>query len=315
MKSTDLLQRLGFGPGRRVAILHADDVGMCHGANTAFLELARSGRLTCGSVMMPCPWSPEMARVAAEDRTLDLGVHLTLTSEWAGYRWGPLTRAGKASGLIDDEGYFHRTVADLAAGVAVEAAEEEMRAQIDRALAFGIDVTHLDTHMGAALSPPLIEAYCRIGRDYRLPVLLPRRADDYARVLKLDLLGAKEALSDAAKRLDEEGVPLVDDFRMTPGVASEESAAAYRNLVEALPDGLTFVALHPNMSGDIEAIVPPRAHYRTDEVRLLSGGAIAGWLEANGIGTVGMRPLRDLYRKAVSPVTNNIPPERKSGYD
>jgi predicted glycoside hydrolase/deacetylase ChbG (UPF0249 family) len=184
--------------------------------------------------------------------------------------------------------------------IVAEAAEEEMRAQIDRALAFGIDVTHLDTHMGAALSPPLIEAYCRIGRDYRLPVLLPRRADHYALVLTLDLLGPNEALSAAAKRLDEEGVPLVDEFRMTPGAASEDSAAVYRELVETLPDGLTFIALHPNKSGDIETIVPPRAHHRTDEVRLLGNGAIAGWLEENGIGTVGMQPLRDLYREAVS---------------
>ncbi|MGN6584398.1 MAG: polysaccharide deacetylase family protein [Rhizobiaceae bacterium] len=300
MNSHDLLIRLGFASGQRVAILHADDVGMCHGANAAFLDLARAGHLTCGSVMMPCPWSPEIARVAAEDKSLDLGVHLTLTSEWAGYRWGPLTRAGKASGLVDDEGYFPRTVAALVQGVAAEAAEGEMRAQIDRALAFGIDVTHLDTHMGAALSPPLIEAYCRVGRDYRLPVLLPRRVDYYARVLKLDCLGANQALSDAAKQVEGEGVPLVDDFRMTPGAASEESAAAYRELVETLPDGLTFVALHPNKSGDIETIVPPRAHHRTDEVRLLGSGAIADWLEENGIGTIGLRPLRDLYREAVS---------------
>ncbi|HVW54217.1 MAG TPA: polysaccharide deacetylase family protein [Rhizobiaceae bacterium] len=299
MKRTDLLQRLGFDPGQRVAILHADDVGMCHGANAAFLELARAGRLTCGSVMMPCPWSPEIARIAAEDGTLDLGAHLTLTSEWTSYRWGPLTRAGKASGLVDDEGYFHRTVAALVENIVADAAEEEMRAQIDRALAYGIDVTHLDTHMGAALSPPLIEAYCRIGRDYRLPVLLPRRPEYYARVLKLDLLGPNEALSAAAKRLDE-GAPLVDDFRMTPGAPSEDSTAAYRELVETLPDGLTFIALHPNLSGDIEKIVPPRAHHRTDEVRLLGSGAMAGWLEENGIGTVGMRPLRDLYREAAS---------------
>jgi predicted glycoside hydrolase/deacetylase ChbG (UPF0249 family) len=183
--------------------------------------------------------------------------------------------------------------------VVEEAAEEEMRAQIDRALAFGIDVTHLDTHMGAALCPQLIESYCRVGSDYRLPVLLPRRAEQYARLLKLDLLGADAALSAAMKRLDAQAVPLVDDFRMTPGVASEESDRAYRELVETLPDGLTFMALHPNMSGDIETIVPPRAHYRTDEVRLLGSGAITGWLEAAGIGTIGMRPLRDFYRKIV----------------
>ena len=106
MRTSNTLAALGLAPATRAAILHADDVGMCHGANTAFLELVRSGALTCGSVMVPCPWYPEIAREAAGDASLDLGVHLTLTSEWTDYRWAPLTRAGQGSGLVDAEGYF-----------------------------------------------------------------------------------------------------------------------------------------------------------------------------------------------------------------
>lgn len=290
---TDTLNRLGLDPGRRAAILHADDIGMCHGANTAFVSLSRQGMLTCGSVMVPCPWFPEIARIAAEDPALDLGVHLTLTSEWSGYRWAPLTRASRASGLVDEEEYFPRTVAALAERVHPEAAEAEMRAQIDRALAFGIDVTHIDTHMGAALAPPLIDAYCRIGREYRLPVLLPRTSRYYLDVLKLDTLSGPSCWTEAADRLEADGMPLVDDFRMTPGVPTAESETAYRALVETLPAGLTFVALHPNAPGDIEIIVPPRAHFRTDEYRLLGQGRIRSWLEAEDIQPIGMRPLRD----------------------
>lgn len=305
MNGPELVRALGLDPTHRVAMLHADDVGMCHGANSAYVELFRAGRLDCGSVMVPCPWFPEIGRIAAEDRSLDLGVHLTLTSEWAGYRWGPLTRQPKSSGLVDDEGYFHRQVAPLAAVVVAEAAEEEMRAQVERALAFGMKPTHIDTHMGAALCLPLVEAYCRVGRDYRLPVLLPRRGEYYGRVLKADPAAA-EKWAEAFARLEDEGMPLVDDFRMTPGMPSEESDAAYRDLVETLPEGITFVALHPNSPGDIETIVPPRAHYRTDEARLLGSGAIAGWLDEAGIQTVGMRALHDLYRRgpqATGPVT------------
>jgi predicted glycoside hydrolase/deacetylase ChbG (UPF0249 family) len=296
MQRAEMLRRLGLDPARRVAILHEDDVGMCHGANAAFLELSKSGALTCGSVMVPCPWFPEAARAAAADPSLDLGVHLTLTSEWPSYRWGPITRAPASSGLIDDEGYFPRNVAALAARVVPEAAETEMRAQLDRALAFGIDVTHLDTHMGAALSPALVEAYCRIGEEYRLPVLMPRRGATYAEVLKFDAASAIPAWQKAVAALDERGVPLIDDFRMTPGVPHEESEAAYRNLVDTLPEGITFVALHPNVSGDIETIVPPRAHFRTDEHRLLRDGQIGKCLEAAKVQTLGMRPLRDLMR-------------------
>jgi predicted glycoside hydrolase/deacetylase ChbG (UPF0249 family) len=297
--TTPLYRRLGLDPSRRVAILHADDVGMCHGANTAFVELFRKGALTTGSVMVPCPWFPEIARIAAEDRTLDLGVHLTLTSEWAGYRWAPLTRAGKASGLVDEEGYLPRTVAELAAHVNAEAAEAEMRAQVDRVLAFGMEPTHIDTHMGGALCPKLVEAYCRVGVDYRLPVLLPRRGDYYARVLKADA-AASALWRESAERLEAEGMPLVDDFRMTPGVPTEESDAAYRTLAEELPKGITFVAVHPNAPGDIEAIIPPRAHFRTDEHRIFGSGKMGDWLAAANVQTIGMRPFLEAYREALA---------------
>jgi predicted glycoside hydrolase/deacetylase ChbG (UPF0249 family) len=296
MSGAEVFERLGLDRAKRAAVLHADDVGMCHGANVAFVELSRQGMLTCGSVMVPCPWFPEIARIAANDKSLDLGVHLTLTSEWPGYRWGPLTRAPKSAGLTDDEGYFPRNVAALAEQVSPEAAEAEMRVQIDRALAFGIDVTHLDAHMGSALSPALVDAYCRVGRDYDLPVLLPRRGAQYAKVLNLDTPEAFAKWREAIKRLERDGVPLVDDFAMTPGAPVGESEAAYCSLVGALPEGLTFVALHPNAPGDIEAIVPPRAHYRTDEYALLGQGRIKAWLEEAGVQTVGMRQLRDAMR-------------------
>jgi predicted glycoside hydrolase/deacetylase ChbG (UPF0249 family) len=296
MSAAEVFSKLGLDPARRAVILHADDVGMCHGANAAFVELSHRGALTCGSVMVPCPWFPEIARIAAEDKSLDLGVHLTLTSEWPIYRWGPLTRAPKSSGLVDDEGYFPRNVASLAEHVDPEAAEAEMRAQVERALGFGIDATHLDTHMGAALSPMLVDAYCRIGRDYSLPVLLPRRGEQYAKVLKLDTPEAFAKWREVIAHLEGDGMPLVDDFAMTPGAPVGESEAAYRALVETLPRGLTFVALHPNAPGDIDTIVPPRAHFRTDEYDLLRNGRIKAWLDEAGIQTIGMRALRDAMR-------------------
>ena len=128
--------------------------------------------------MVPCPWFREIADQPAAD--FDLGVHLTLTSEWPHYRWAPISTVSRASGLIDPDGYFWRTCLDLRAHVVPAAAEIEMRAQIERALQAGIDVTHLDTHMGAALVPELAEIYVRLGREYRLPRLLPRRFESYS---------------------------------------------------------------------------------------------------------------------------------------
>ncbi|MBK9702670.1 MAG: polysaccharide deacetylase family protein [Betaproteobacteria bacterium] len=296
---SSLARALTGVPDGRVVIVHVDDVGMCHGANVAFLELARSGGVTCGSVMVPCPWFREIADAAAADRTLDLGVHLTLTSEWPHYRWGPLTTVSRASGLVDEQGYFPRNCLELRPRLVVEAAEVEFRAQIDRALAAGIDVTHLDTHMGAAVVPELVGVYVRLGREYRLPVVLPRELDSYTGVLRMGEIppGIHEAVVAA---LDAAGLPVIDRFRMTPGVPSAEVDAQYRAMIDTLPPGVTFFAVHCNAPGDIETIVPPRAHWRTDEYRLFDSGRPARWIADAGIRAVGMRAVRELWRSALA---------------
>ena len=292
-----LAQRMTGDPAGRVLAFHIDDVGMCHGANVAFVELSRSGGVTCGSVMVPCPWFREIAAIASEDTALDLGVHLTLTSEWPHYRWGPLTTVSRASGLIDDQGCFPRNCLELRPRLQPEAAEIEFRAQIDRALAAGIDVTHLDTHMGAAVVPELVEIYVRLGHEYRLPILLPRELDSYTRVLKMGEIspGTYEAL---VARLDAGRLPVFDRFRMSPWVASDQVDVKYKEMIDTLPAGATFFGIHCNAPGDIEAIVPPRAHFRTDEYRLFGSGAPMRWAAAAGIRTIGMREVRELWRAA-----------------
>lgn len=302
MNRSETMQALGLNPDKPAVLLHADDVGMCHGANVAFLELSRSGALNCGSVMVPCPWFPEIASEAAGDDALDLGVHLTLTSEWTNYRWGPLTRARSDSGLVDAAGYFHGNVAALAERIDPAAAKDEMRAQIERALGAGIDVTHLDTHMGAALCAPLFETTLRLGQEYDLPVLLPRDGKTYRDVLKLESDGGEAEWNAAVAQSSQNQEPLVDNFAMTPGAPKGEGAAAYRKILEALDLGITFFALHPNVTGDIETIVPPRAHWRVEETEALHNGLIAGWLDELEIQTIGMRPFRELMRQRTSTI-------------
>ncbi|MFL6972795.1 MAG: ChbG/HpnK family deacetylase [Xanthobacteraceae bacterium] len=149
---------------QRAVILHVDDLGMCPGANRAFLELAAAGQVTCGSVMVPCPAFRQIAEAATADPTLDLGVHLTLTSEWERLRWAPLSTRSKASGLIDDDGCFWRDVRALAAHLVVEAAEEELRAQVEHAFEAGIRPTHIDAHMGAAMLPDLLGIHLQLAQ-------------------------------------------------------------------------------------------------------------------------------------------------------
>lgn len=282
------------------AILHLDDVGMCHGANLAYLELFRIGAIDTGSVMVPCPWFSEIAAAARAEASLDLGVHLTLTSEWAGYRWRALSTSSRTSGLVDDDGYLPKTCLDLRERIAPEACEVELRTQIDRALASGIDATHLDTHMGAALVPELLQIYLKLGREYCLPVLLPRDLHSYLGVLRLGTVDPGPYAA-ALSEIEQAGCTIVDHFRMTPGVASSEADDAYRSLLTSLPAGLTFVALHCNAPGDIEHIVPTRAHWRTDEYRIFGSGITKTWLSSAGVTTCGFRQIRDRLRATHRP--------------
>ena len=279
----------------RVVVPHVDDVGMCHGANVAYRQLSNQGFITCGSVMVPCPWFPELVAMCVADRSLDIGVHLTLTSEWRHYRWRPLSTTSRASGLIDEDGYLWRSVRELRANAVPEAAEVEMRWQLDAALAAGLDVTHLDAHMGGALAPELIESYLRIGREYRLPVLYPRHVPQYLETLRMGEveLSVYEGRSAA---VEAGGIPIVDYFATTPGVASAYAECSYQALVRAAPAGLSFLAFHCNAPGDIETIIPERAQWRVDEFNLFSSDTFLEWVRQQGLRLTGFREIRDRYR-------------------
>ena len=295
----DMFADLGFQPDDRLVIIHADDVGMCNGANVAFRELSDLGSVSSGAVMVPCPWFLNVLELAEQNPNLDIGVHLTLTSEWKSYRWGPISTTNKNSGLIDDQGYFWHRTPMLAEHVVPEAAEIEMRAQIEKALDLGLDISHLDAHMGVAFIPQLFGIYLRLGMEYQLPILLPRMITDYTSVLELGkppLIMYQKAIEE----MENIGWPIIDYFRMTPGVPSEEVRTVYYGMMGALPKGLTFVALHPTCPGEIESIVPPKAHYRTDEYRLLRDPEFIKFIKDKGITTIGFRKLRGWLRNNLS---------------
>ncbi|HZU91755.1 MAG TPA: polysaccharide deacetylase family protein [Stellaceae bacterium] len=281
-----LADRLGLD---RAVILHVDDLAMCHGGDRAYLELAPAGLVTCGSVMVPCPWFAEIAEAAAADPALDLGVHLTLTSEWRHYRWRPLSTASRASGLIDDEGYFWRDVASLRAHLVPEAAEAELRAQIERAIAAGLKPTHIDAHMAAAMLPELLDLHIRLGRDYGLVPVLPRG---------IRWAPEPDAYAAALAGLDAAGLPVIDNFRGTLPVAAEETEPRYRDTIAALPSGVTHFALHATMPGEIQTIAPDHAGWRTREFALFRSGAVARWCAEAAITPIGYRDIQRLWQNA-----------------
>ncbi len=274
-------------------MFHQDDVGMCHGANVAFAELSKLGVIDAGSVMMPCPWSSETCELAALDPTLDLGVHLTLTAEKRHYRWRPLTTASPASGLVDADGYMWRSVADVRRHGDPGAVDEEMRAQVEQALARGVDVTHLDAHMGAALAPEFLASYLALGVEYRVPVLLTRELSGYG--ANRHLRGADEqAYAAMVRGAVEAGAVVFDGVGETPfGRDPGPVESLYREMVAGLGPGLWFLALHPNAPGELDAIEPDSAFIRTDEYDLFRRPDWRSWLDDQHLERVGFRALRD----------------------
>jgi predicted glycoside hydrolase/deacetylase ChbG (UPF0249 family) len=277
--------------GRKLVVIHEDDVGMTHGSNTAFAELSALGTCSCGSVMVPCPWFPEAVEMAKADRSLDLGVHLTLTSEKAPYRWRPVTTPPRSAGLTNEMGYFWPDVPS-ARRAAPEAVEAELRAQIDIALATKIDVTHLDAHMGTALTPEFIDIYVRLGEDYKLPILLPK---DYKTYNPRSYAGptTTERYDAALGRAKAAGFATFDAVPETPWGRTVDAATAYEAMFRGVPEGLTFLSLHFNAPGDFEVIEPEQAHIRTEEYAVFRTGKIKEWAQRFGIEIIGMRPLRE----------------------
>jgi predicted glycoside hydrolase/deacetylase ChbG (UPF0249 family) len=234
-----------------------------------------------------------MAAWCRDHPQADVGVHLTLNSEWAGYRWPPVSTRDPQSGLVDSEGYMWRTVEALHRHMDVDAAIAEMRAQVELALAMGIDVTHIDTHMGAVAHPELWRAYMALAVEYRLPAMVPRleAAQVKARGMPPQLA---QALMAALDGMEGRGFPVLDGMR----AASEQGdhLAVYCRLFDSLPLGITHLLLHPAIPGyDIEAITDS-APYRVADYQTFLRPELKAHIADRGIHLIGYRHLRDLIR-------------------
>ena len=292
------LEKLGFKLDDRVVIVHADDIGMCHAANAAFWEDQAFGVVTCGSVMMPCPWVPEMAAWCREHPEADVGVHLTLTSEWEGYRWGPVSTCDPQSGLVDRDGCMWRSNQEVYEHMDVDAAIAEMRAQVERALSLGIDVTHVDTHMGTVMHPQLVSAYVQLALEYRIPAMLPRISKERAAEWGVDPALGRMLLS-KMDVLVASGFPVLDHICAARDPGDGDGAHrldAYRRLFDSVPGGITHLLLHPSVPGhDIEAITDGAA-YRIADYETFLCPELKDHVTGRGIHLIGYRRLRDLIR-------------------
>jgi hypothetical protein len=296
-----LAERLGFDPQDRVAVVHVDDLGMCHAANQGGFEALLAGPATCGSIMVPCPWFQEAADLARAHPGLDLGVHLTLNAEWPHYRWGPVAGRRAVPSLVDEQGFLPRTTLEVVQRARPEEVELELRAQIEMALAAGIDVTHLDAHMGTAFYPPFLPVYAKLAVEYRLPVFAFRPEDEVLAALGLVAFGP--FLRSLVASLGEAGIPVLDGFCADSlSFAEGEGLAHNRRRLAKLGTGVSYLICHAARGGEeLLAVTPDSAHQREFERGFYGGEAGRRELEAARIRTTGMRGLRALVRRGDHP--------------
>jgi predicted glycoside hydrolase/deacetylase ChbG (UPF0249 family) len=226
-----LAERLGYAPDAKLVIIHADDLGMTHSVNAASIKGLESGLVTSASIMVPCPWFPEMADYAKAHPDADFGLHLTLTSERVFYRWGPVAARDKVPSLLDSNGYFQLNWTETTRIDAKEV-ELELRAQIDRAIAMGVRPTHLDSHQYRLFQngKEIFESALRVAHDYKLPVFVVR-----------DWFADRPYLEASLSRDD-----LVVDHTVTidPAVRPEKWADFYTTALKNLQPGVTVFIIH-----------------------------------------------------------------------
>jgi len=225
-------QKLGYPPETKLLIIHADDLGVSHSENQASIEALESGPVNSASIMVPCPWFPEIANYARNNQHLDFGLHLTLNSEWDYFKWGPVSSRDSVPSLVNKHGYFFSSVDSVTQLAEPSEAYIEMRNQISKAYRAGIDVTHLDAHMGTAVSSPeLTEAYLKLSKEFALPVLLDPR------IYELDH-------SAIEKLIDSTTVVADRILTATPKDYNSGMKEFYIDLLRNLESGLNCLLIH-----------------------------------------------------------------------
>lgn len=277
---TELAERLGYDSDARLVIVSCDDLGSCHAANVGVYRAMRNGVATCASVMVPAPWARHAALEYAGE---DIGVHLTLNAEHPAYRWGPITHSPS---LLSGDGGFPRDIDDLWEHADPAEVRRECRAQIERAILWGFDVTHLAPHLTAiTLRPEFFDVYLDLAVEFALPIRLPSTVTEAQAGFPFRRLAA------------EEGVLFPDHFDHD---WSAGSRTRVRRAFQNLQPGVTEIHVQPVID--------------TEEVRTLAGSAADGWvddlalvaddgelrqlLDDSGAISIGYRQLRDAMRRS-----------------
>lgn len=286
-RGATLTERLGFKSGDKILIINGDDVGMCHAANAATIDALENGLMTCATIMVPCPWFLEIAAYARAHPNSDFGLHLTHTSEWKHYKWGPVANKTDVRGLIDPQGYLWPDIESVYKNATPEQAYIEARAQIEKARDAGIDVTHIDSHMGTLqYDLRYYEVYRRLAKEYSLPL----------RMASQDVL-AQRGGGGLRAQLEADGI-VSPDFLIHGGRKANEPVNDYwKRMLGELKPGVTELYIHAALPGDEIKHITNSWKDRAAEYELFTRDTeIRKLLELQSVKRIGYRALRELQR-------------------
>jgi len=309
-----LLQQLGFGAQDRVVLFHCDDIGMNHGSIQAYQDLKDFGLARSGSVMVNCPWFLAAANLAKAQSDADLGLHLMLTSEWAEYRWRPITQPNVASGLVDAEGFFHRSEYDCWQHAQPGAIECEIVAQIEAALQVGMPITHLDSHMFSMLSAKTLPIFHRVAQRFNLPMMAMHsdylnRVEPFTKHTQMQrtdspLVPQWPEVLTSTKQIEQTAMPLFDHWCSLPYQHADDRVGQIKQLLAELPAGVTFFMLHPSLdTPELRAICPGMDwQIRVADYHAMLSKELARYIQQQGIHLISFKEIKALLEQSLAAI-------------
>ena len=304
-------EKLGYPKGAKVLIIHVDDVGMSFDSNEGAINAITKGVANSLSIMMPCPWVPAFVQYMKAHPGLDAGLHLTLTSEWKGYRWGPLSGKTVTPGLVDNEGALWSSVAEVLAHATADEVYKEIKAQLDRARTMGFEPTHFDTHMGTLLSnPAFAEKYIRLGIENHIPVMVP---GGHVTLLQASEHASEERIGQmraAGKVLWAAGLPVLDDLHNTSYgwpiskeiATDDKKLQAYKTKkylegLHELKPGLTMMIMHCSATTEVFPYISDSGPVRRGDMLAMMDPAIKKAIQDEGIILTTWREVAERRKK------------------
>ncbi len=310
-QDTTYAQRLGFPKNARVIILHMDDAGMSLSSDRGIEKVFEKGVANSTSVMMPCPWVPQIVRYIEDHPGIDAGLHLTLTSEWKDYRWGPLAGAAAVPGLTDSTGAMWSNVPDVVKNASAEEVDKEIRAQLARALKMGFHPTHLDSHMGTLFaSNAFLEKYIQLGIEKQIPVMFPGGHDSYISN-EMNLVSQNlRYFQHLGKMIWDGGLPVLDDlvnssYDWNPPAAIAQNDGAltkwrvglYEKAMLQLKPGVTMVIMHCTDPSSIFSEISDSGDKRKADMMAMLDPGFKKFLRDNGFILTTWRELMERRKK------------------